>query len=225
MVRWAVREHGDPPGVRKVLDLGCAEGRTLLELRRLLQAAECVGVEASPELMALSPPLPEGIRLEQGDVTRLPASLADGSFDLVTALAVLEHLSVPAAAVREATRMLRPGGLLVATCPDPRWDAVATRLGLLPGGQHEAELDRERLTRSVREAGLELLTYRRFMWAPVGMLPYLRIPVSPRLSIRLDAVVHRLPWLRFLFVNQCVVARRVVARRPAEPVALNGASG
>jgi SAM-dependent methyltransferase len=194
--------------VRRLLDLGCAEGRTLLELRRLLGATELVGVEASPELAAAAPPLPEGVRIEVGDVTRLPAAVGAERFDLVTALAVLEHLREPVAAVREAARVLRPGGLFVATCPEPRWDAVATRLGLLEDGQHEADLGRRQLEELVGEAGLELVSYRRFMFAPVGALPYLRAPVSPAASWAIDRAVGALRVLDWAFVNQRVVARR-----------------
>jgi len=208
MVLRSLREHGDPDQVERVLDLGCAEGRTLLELRSRLRAREMVGIEASRDLIAKAPPLPAGVRIEEGDVTRLPSGLETAGFDLVTALAVLEHLPEPTAAVREAARVLRPGGLFVATCPEPRWDVLATRLRLLEGGQHEAELGRDSLSRLVAEAGLELLAYRRFMWAPVAVLPYLRVPVPPGPSLELDAAIRRLRVFDALFVNQCVVARR-----------------
>lgn len=208
MVLRSLQEHGDPDLVERVLDLGCAEGRTLLELRGRLGAREMVGIEASRDLIAQAPPLPAGVRIEEGDVTGLPPEVETGGFDLVTALAVLEHLPEPAAAVREAARVLRPGGLFVATCPEPRWDARAVRYGLLKGGQHEAELDRASLERVVEEGGLELLGYRRFMWAPVAVLPYLHVPVPPSLSLKLDAAIRRLRVFDSWFVNQCVVARR-----------------
>jgi 2-polyprenyl-6-hydroxyphenyl methylase/3-demethylubiquinone-9 3-methyltransferase len=47
----------------------------------------------------------------RGDVTAVP--LADGCADVVTAGEILEHVADHAAAVAEACRLLRPGGLLV----------------------------------------------------------------------------------------------------------------
>ncbi|HET7536402.1 MAG TPA: class I SAM-dependent methyltransferase [Candidatus Didemnitutus sp.] len=43
--------------------------------------------------------------------------LADGAADVVTALDVLEHIETDAAAVNEIARVLRPGGVLIATVP------------------------------------------------------------------------------------------------------------
>ncbi len=204
----ALREH--LPGLERprVLDLGSAEGRTLVEMSALLDGASFLGVEASAELLAAGPEMPEGIRLVEGDVTALGEAAEPESFDLVSALALLEHLPAPLDAVREAARVLRPGGLFIATCPHPFWDRLSTGLGLLAGGQHESELDRAGMTTLVVEGGLELAAYRPFMWAPVAFLPYLRIPVSASLASKLDRWIGAVRVLDFLFVNQLVIARK-----------------
>ncbi len=197
----------------RILDLGSAEGRTLLELDQVLNGqtlgvAELLGIEAASDLLANRPDLPPHIRIVRGDVTRLPDVVEAGTFDLVSALALLEHLSAPGKAISEAARALRSGGLFVATCPHPFWDAVSTRLGLLAEDQHELRLDREILSALVAEAGLELLTYRRFMWAPVGFLPYLKIRVSPELALAVDRWIGAIRLFDGLFVNQAVIARK-----------------
>jgi SAM-dependent methyltransferase len=48
----------------------------------------------------------------RGDVTALP--VADASVDAVVTVNVLDHLDRPVSALREARRVLRPGGLFVA---------------------------------------------------------------------------------------------------------------
>ncbi|RME56783.1 MAG: class I SAM-dependent methyltransferase [Deltaproteobacteria bacterium] len=203
VVAHAARGHFTSFAGLRVLDLGAAEGRTLLELARLLPGARFTGVEFSRELIAAAPSLPAQIELIEGDVTRL--DLPDGRFDLVCALALLEHLDDPGAAVREAWRVLRQGGLFVATAPDPFWDHLAERFGLLAGEQHAVEMDRDRLLSTVETAGFTAVRYRRFMFAPVAFLPYLHLPVPPGLSLRLDRLLDAMRIFAPLFVNQAIV--------------------
>ncbi len=195
---------------QKVLDLGCADALTLLEIRKQLGGVgQYVGVELSDDLLAAAPALPPNVELVKADVTKLPASLEAGTFTLVTALALLEHLPDPQACVREAFRMLRPGGLFVATCPHPTWDHVAGLLKLVADEHHEQHLDGAGMMRMCEEAGFEKVTFRPFMFAPVGFMPYLRLPIEPKRSLEIDAQVEKTaPWASFAFANQAVVARK-----------------
>src|SRR5262245_40133096 len=83
-----------------------------------------------------------------GTVEALP--LARGIFDAVVALDVLEHLDDDASALREATGLLRPGGLLVVTVPaSPRlWGAQDVV------NQHRRRYTRATLLDAFARAGL-----------------------------------------------------------------------
>jgi hypothetical protein len=104
--------------------------------------------------------------------------------------------------------MLRPGGVLVATCPNPIWDDIAGRLRLVADEHHAQSLRGEDMVRLAEAAGFERTEHRPFMFAPVGLLPYLRVPLSPRAALRIDDALRRIRLMRFGFVNQLLIAQR-----------------
>jgi SAM-dependent methyltransferase len=104
------------PGARW-LDLGCAYGYLVAEARA--GGFRAVGVDVSAYALAKvagSAPAAAGC-VARGVLERLP--FPDGSFDVVSAFDVLEHVVDPDAALREIHRLLRPGGVLVGATPDP----------------------------------------------------------------------------------------------------------
>ncbi len=205
----AFRERRGQVSSPSVLELGAADGLTLLAIRELFgDTGRFDGVELSPELLASVPKLPDNMAIYPGDVQALPPEITEGTYDLVTALAVLEHLPDPEQALREALRALKPGGVLVATAPNPLWDHVAGRLGMVADEHHAQEIDEAVLRRIVAGAGFQHVEFRRFMWAPVGVLPYLRVNVDPARSLKIDRLVAKLRVFNFGFVNQCIVAQK-----------------
>jgi SAM-dependent methyltransferase len=99
------------PGVR-VLDLGCRYGALT---RAYLEGNDVVGLDADREALAEAAKL--GIETSWADVEQ-PLEFGDASFDVVVAGELLEHLRDPAAVVREARRVLRPGGRFVGSVPN-----------------------------------------------------------------------------------------------------------
>lgn len=118
-----------PPwdGGGRMLDVGCGNGRYLTTMRTL--GWDVQGVEFSES--GVQACLMSGLRVHHGDLAS--AGFADGSFDLVTARHVIEHIPEPQAFMAELTRILRPGGRLVIETPcsdalgrrwfDTRWYA------------------------------------------------------------------------------------------------------
>lgn len=93
------------------LDVGCGYGAMIPELERYGPAS---GVDVFPEAVAIC--RRRGYeRVQEGSAYELPAE--DESFELVTFFDCLEHLDDDAAALREARRVLKPGGLVAISGP------------------------------------------------------------------------------------------------------------
>ena len=193
----------------RLVDVGSADGLALIETARQLDGGEFVGVEYSRDLLAMAPQdMPPNVTLVQGDAMRLPEEISDARFDVATALALLEHLPDPVCALKELWRVLRPGGVMIATSPNPFWDSVSTGVRAQCDEHHVVQITLSRLVSLATQAGFERIDSGRFMWAPLAVLPYAKIPVSPKLSLTVDAIVNRIPLLRMLCVNSYVVGRR-----------------
>ncbi len=111
LARDFILRHRSTRSNCRILDVGCGTGATLKMLRDLGTA---IGIDASGEALRFC--RQRGLsRLARASAQALP--VASGCADVILALDLLEHLRDDAAAVREFARVLRPGGLLVATVP------------------------------------------------------------------------------------------------------------
>jgi 2-polyprenyl-3-methyl-5-hydroxy-6-metoxy-1,4-benzoquinol methylase len=103
-----------------VLDIGCGAGAFGEWMTQ--QGIEVSGIELHPMVAKFA--RERLSRVLVGDALEKIRELPDASFDLVTACDVLEHLPYPGQVLREAIRVLRPGGRVVASLPNIRyWDA------------------------------------------------------------------------------------------------------
>lgn len=91
----------------------------------------------------------------RGDATAMP--FADGAFDRVIAAEVLEHIPGDQRAIREITRVLRPGGVAAVTVPAWLPERICWSLSddyhNVPGG-HVRIYTRAELEAKLRAAGL-----------------------------------------------------------------------
>ncbi|MEV1329520.1 methyltransferase domain-containing protein [Micromonospora costi] len=163
MLHWIAEARASlvPPADRPdalLVDLGCGAG--LLAPHLAGKGYRHVGVDLTRS--ALAQAAAHGVTAVNGDVAAVP--LADGCADVVSAGEVLEHVPDWRAAVAEACRLLRPGGLLVVdTLNDTALSRlvavhIGERLPTVPRGIHDPRLfvdDRELVAECARH-GVEL---------------------------------------------------------------------
>ena len=146
-----------PLAGRDVLDLGAGRGH-YGALARASSASFVVSLDLTGEMLAAAP-RPALV----GDAGRLPFPAA--RFDVVIAALLVSYLTDPARGLREAARVLRPGGALVVSDLHPvaasrGWRrSFATR----DGGQVEVQappLSLADLRRFLDEAGLRVQAWQ-----------------------------------------------------------------
>lgn len=100
----------------RLLDIGCSTGALLMSARR--EGFEVEGIE--PATRAAQAAQATGLKVFAG--TLHEASLPPSSFHAATLIEVIEHLVAPGDLLREAWRILKPGGvLLVGTGNAASW--------------------------------------------------------------------------------------------------------
>jgi len=96
---------------REILDAGCGTG---INLSLLKEFGNVTGVDYSEEAIRFCRQRKEE-NARQANLEALP--FADASFDLVTALDVLEHIKEDETALREIARVCKPKGYVLITVP------------------------------------------------------------------------------------------------------------
>lgn len=100
---------------------------------------------------------------------REPLPLQDAQFDHVVMLAVLEHLTEPEKVLREAHRVLAPGGSLIMTWPSSMVDPILNTLHALhlisdemESDEHQKRIPVDTIQKLLQRIGFEKFLHRRF---------------------------------------------------------------
>ncbi len=178
-IRSAVDAHFEadalsvnPLAGKSALDIGCGAGLVCEPLARL--GADVTGVDAAAENVAAAAAHAEGVGLDIRYMAGELASLDIGTFDLVTAMEVIEHVADKRAFLADVVASLAPGGLLVLSTPN-RTPAsrlllvgAAEAVGYVPKGTHHWEdfITPEELEALLAEQGLEVTDRQGIAWRP-----------------------------------------------------------
>jgi 2-polyprenyl-3-methyl-5-hydroxy-6-metoxy-1,4-benzoquinol methylase len=173
------------PVPAKVLEIGCGTGATLAALKKMGSRHVC-GVELF-EAAAAKARAREGVdEVLVGNAQTHLSTFKDGSFDLVVASHVLEHLVDPWQAAKDIHRVLAPNGMLIGAIPNVRHMSVV--VPLVFGGKWRYRpsgiLDRTHL-RFFTDEGI------RTMLSDAG---FSDIEIRPDVQGALSKTLHRLSF-------------------------------
>jgi ubiquinone/menaquinone biosynthesis C-methylase UbiE len=190
---------------RRLLDLGCGPGIYMGELRR--RGFEVVGLDGSKDMLEIARKHNPDAELHQGSVERL--SFSDASFDVVFCIEVLRYLPDARACMSEMARVLKPGGVCIATAM-PLFNAngyfflnhLVSRMpipGFVPLKQTfttAARLRRDLMNAGFRDASVHGVYTGAINWVERLAKPLL--PTALRAWERIDATVADRPAMREL---------------------------
>lgn len=149
-----------PRAGQVVLDLGCGTGSLAILIKRLHPAVEVVGLDPDPRALARADRKAKraalDIRLDRAFADALP--YPDSSFDRVYSSFMYHHLGrgEKEAMLREARRVLKPGGLLCLLDFDgPAAGAHGSVHRWLHSRAVLADNDDAHILTSIRQAGFE----------------------------------------------------------------------
>lgn len=216
-------------GAKTALDVGCAQATLALQLAE--RGLRVTALDIRKPFLDYA-----RTRYEQGQIAFVVGNIMEepdiGTFDIVFANQIIEHLVRPVELLQTLAKHLAPEGVMVVTTPNqsylpidlPSWDdledleALQDREHSASGGDHFYHYRRDQLRRVATEAGLTVLEMRYFEspWIN-GHLRFRHI--VPWLPHRLRKMLDRITLAVAgpLFAHQLLL---VAARPTAEPIAV-----
>jgi 2-polyprenyl-3-methyl-5-hydroxy-6-metoxy-1,4-benzoquinol methylase len=183
----------------RLLEVGCGSGKFSQRAfeRNMKVTALDVGISLLQKTLTRSPVTPL-----VGDSLNLP--IKHDTFDIILSTEVIEHTTNPVQAIREMARLLKPGGILVLTCPNHLWQWVinlATSLKLRPFEVYENFPRYCGIEKIISDAGLVLEKHFGFHPWPF------QISFLWSLSRKIDIRFGKGIW-GHLMINQAVRAKK-----------------
>jgi len=143
----------------EILDIGCGPGGNITMLSDF---GRVTGLDNAQEALAFAKT--RGFeRLLEADATKIP--LPSTSFDLISSLDMLEHISDDEKVISEAFRLLKQGGTFLVTAPAHPWLWSSHDEAL----HHVRRYTRGEITSKLKKAGFLVVEQSHFVMAAVPM--------------------------------------------------------
>lgn len=143
----------------KILDFGCGIGA----LADICTDKAYTGLDVDKESIEIA-------RNRHPDLTFISNLPDDEQFDVITMLAVIEHIKEPAELLKKISAILKPKGKILITTPHPcieHFHRLGTKIRLFSAEayhEHENLIDRNEMNNILEKTELKLLHYNRFLF-------------------------------------------------------------
>jgi len=189
-----------------LLDLGSSDGQTLGHIAELRPDLKFFAVD----LVETPAAYPRNCQFHRANLEEASLPWPNGSMDSITCMHLVEHLRDLTNLLREAARLLKPGGRLYIETPHPKSLTLPSPKGAAAGSftlnfyddpTHVRLVTIGDLAQQVRTAGLKVIatgTSRNWLFAAAWPF-YAFMPASPR---KFTSLVHWIGW------SACLIARK-----------------
>jgi SAM-dependent methyltransferase len=201
LILWAFGRYASR--CRSFLEIGCGTGSVLAAIARDYPAVAVWGSEVFLEGLQFARTRVDSVRLMQLDARCLP--FVD-EFDAIGLFDVIEHIEEDQAVLSQASRALRPGGILLITVPQHRflWSPADEQAG------HVRRYARRELVQKVEQAQLRVLRCTSFVSL---LFPLLMISRIRRRGREYDAnAEYRVPRVVNKLLELALSAERAAIR-------------
>ena len=176
----------------KMLEPGCGRGEFLSNFEKL--GLEVIGVDISEEAQNFG----HQFDVLQCDVESEPLPFADATFDIIYSKSFIEHLYYPERYLKEAYRVLKPGGLLLTLVPD--WESNYKIY--FDDFTHRTPFTKVALSDAYQMYGFQNVQVFKFRQLPIlwryPILNYVSMLIAPFVPVRTKTKFFR--WSRELML-------------------------
>jgi ubiquinone/menaquinone biosynthesis C-methylase UbiE len=182
----------------RVLEIGAGGAWLSAEISKLPRVVEVVATDLYPRLLKeQAPKVFKVARAHSLKITRMPADFhklgfPDNHFDYVVCSAVLHHAANIVQVLREAKRVLKPGGQLVAI-REPVWPLMKVK--------SRAKTLEKLVKTGVNDRFYALSDYKEFFKQAALPLEVKRVNLSSGLKYYVNEVVNGLTHARYAFIG------------------------
>jgi ubiquinone/menaquinone biosynthesis C-methylase UbiE len=196
----------------RILEIGAGAGWLSAELSKLPRVVEITAIDVSPRLLKEeAPKIFELLKASTSKIIRTPGDchlldFPDNYFDFVVCASVLHYVENMVQVLREARRVLKPGGQFVAV-REPVWPLLKVR--------SRAKMTQRLVTTGYDEKFYTLAEYRQFFTQAGLTLEARRVNISTGFKYYINKVVNGLTHARYAFVaakKHSAVAKRAEPR-------------
>jgi SAM-dependent methyltransferase len=186
-----------------LLDIGSSDGQTLGHIAELRPDLRLFATDIAGE----PEKFPPSCQFHRGDIQQSPLPWVEGSMDAITCMHLVEHLQDMRPLMREAARLLRPGGRVYFETPHPKTLNVKSishsgfTLNFHDDPTHVRLVTTDELGKLAASAGLQVeATGISRNWLFAASYPLFAL--LPARRSKYIAYVHWLGWSAFLMAHR-----------------------